>query len=230
MEGPPSKGREASPEEAGLGSPRDRAQAEAALSLSAQAGASYRYRAISRDVLAPWEGELDALFDFGALVSGQGRLFLVPPVISQAGPALRLDSPVSASSQEYSYSLVSPARLESRAPDWRAYLLSELPAARELHPSVFPVGRKERELWEKRVDLGWKAGLEQAEALFRANLARLERDYRGMLLFFRLSREDKVYGPSLRESRPREEIGHREAVYRRVLYRLMEGGRFKPPR
>jgi len=43
--------------------------------------------------------------------------------------------------------------------------------------------------------MGWQKGIEQAYSIFRQNLARLKRDYNGMILYRKLLQEKMVSPP-----------------------------------
>jgi defect-in-organelle-trafficking protein DotC len=212
------------------GALRERALREAALSSSIQAGARWRYGRILEGVVRPREKLLDDLFDFGPLVTQSGRLTLIPPVAASAGEAIRLSDSRTALGQDESYSLIGKARLSGVRPDWRHYLMAAPQAAPPPHKSLRPKGARELRLWKGEVDRGWALGLAQADRLFASNVARLARDYAGMMVYKRL-----VIGRYARETGTQEtvtdlEVGEGEIVFRKTLYELVgQDGFVAPP-
>jgi hypothetical protein len=152
-----------------------------------QAGAAWRYARIVEERVSPRERELDRLFDFGRLMIRRGDVYVLPPVAVRAGRAVRLlEGGLGARGQERSYRLAERARLALGPPDWREYLLADMPAPAETHPSLLPATAAEARLWRERVGRGWATGTEEAEGLFRRRAALLARDYAGMLLYLEL--------------------------------------------
>ncbi|MDR3153434.1 MAG: type IV secretion system DotC family protein [Deltaproteobacteria bacterium] len=209
------------------GPPRDRAQREAAFSASVQAGARWRYARILEERVAPNEAKLDRLFDFKALMIRKGDVWVLPPVATGAGRAVRLEEgSLKASGQEKSYRLVEKAKMALGPPDWREYLAAGLPQPEDIHPSILPSGLREARLWRERVDKGWKTGAEEAEDLFRRRAALLARDYAGMLLFRELSGERLVSGPEVKVTGKARSARDEELVYMLTEYGLESRGTF----
>jgi defect-in-organelle-trafficking protein DotC len=172
------------------GALRDRAQKEAAYSSAIQAGTLHRYQEILEKVVTPHEKILDSVFDFQRLMIKDGDVTVQPPVLTEAGEALRVSgSGKSATYQSSSYFMLSKAKIVSVAPNWRAYLYLDLTEPEEIHQSLLPLGSKEKALWRERIDMGWQIGLEQADELFKARLAKLTQDFTGLLLYEELKGE-----------------------------------------
>jgi defect-in-organelle-trafficking protein DotC len=215
---------------AATGPPRDRAQREAALSTSVQAGAVWRYRRIVEERVMPNAKALDRLFDFSLLLIRRGDVFVLPPVAVRAGRAVRLeDGNLRARGQERSYRIVEKARMALGPPDWREYLLADLPGPQETHPSILPSGAAEARLWRERVDRGWRAGVEEAEALFKARSALLARDFSGMLLYLELRGERLVSAPEVSVKGRARTASDEELVYMLTDYGLESRGSFAAP-
>ncbi|MDR3135684.1 MAG: type IV secretion system DotC family protein [Deltaproteobacteria bacterium] len=209
---------------------RERALSEMALGAGIQAGARWRYGEILREVVGPREKLLDEIFDFGPLVTTNGKLVLVPPVAAFAGEALRLSGPKAALGQDGSYSLVSEARLSGLAPDWRHYLLGLPRGPSGIHEAYLPKGGAELKKWRSQVDRGWQLGIEQADRLFASNLATLSRDYVGMMIFKRLIVGKYAKEAGTTESVTDLEVKESEIVFRKTLYRLVGKDGFVAPR
>jgi hypothetical protein len=208
---------------------RERALKEAALSLSIQAGAKWRYERIVEEIVKPRAQLLDELFDFSPLVSGNGKLVMIPPVATSAGEAIRLADSRTALGQDGSYSLISEARLAGVPPNWRHYLLKAPQGPQNLHKALRPKGGAEAKRWKKEVDRGWRLGLEQADRLFAANVAALTRDYVGMMIFKRLLLEKYAQEAGTQETITSLEVREREIIFQKTLYQLVGQDGFVAP-
>ncbi|MDR2386149.1 MAG: type IV secretion system DotC family protein [Deltaproteobacteria bacterium] len=209
---------------------RERALREVALSSAIQAGARWRYQRILSQIVTPREKLLDELFDFTPLVSDNGKLYLIPPVATSAGEAIRLADSRTALGQDKSYSLISKAKLAGIAPNWRHYLMNVPQGPPEIHKTLRPKGGLELKKWKKEVDRGWKLGLEQADRLFASNLAELSRDYLGMMIFKRLVFEDYARQAGTQETITDLEVKEREIVFKKTLYELVGQEGFVKPK
>lgn len=204
---------------------RPNAIREAAFVLGAQEGVQWRYAEIIT-ILKDREAQMDSVFDFGALMLNGGRV--LPPVIVSAEQALRVESPVEASSADATYSILSPARIVSAPPNWRGYLFRENPPLETVHPAVLPWDSDEREIWRAAVLEGWKRGLRHADRVFETGLNRLTRDYRGMLRFKLLAEQGMVSVPELHEGRLGIRVGENLLEVDQRVFRLNGQGRFLP--
>ena len=66
--------------------------------------------------------------------------------------------------------------------------------------TLLPRNDQERQIWKKYVVLGWKTGIAQANAIYQDNLARLRRDYEGMMLYKELLDKRMVSKPYVAQS------------------------------
>ncbi|MDR2198124.1 MAG: type IV secretory system conjugative DNA transfer family protein [Deltaproteobacteria bacterium] len=206
---------------------RDRAQLESAYRLAVQTAANLRYQEILHMVVEPREEVLDSVFDFRGLLLKHGEISVLPPVISEAGEALRIDEGgKSASFQTKSFLLLSGARIVSGPPDWRRYLYLDLKNPEEVHPTLLPASLKERESWKERIERGFQAGLEQGDILFKNQVALLTRDFLGLLLYEELKGEKRLKEPSVKDGSQERVSSPEELVLGVKRYELVTGGSF----
>lgn len=166
----------------------------------------------------------DRIFNFRQLLL-EGRV--LPPVILWMGPATRLEPEDAARSVEASYRIARPARLVSRAPSWRDYIMADF-AALEPAQGYLPKNSHEEEVWKEGVDQGWQEGLEQAQELFGMNMARLVADYRGMLRFHMLAQKGMVSMPRLAEGKLGLKVGKRTLDINETIFRITVPAGFLP--
>lgn len=208
---------------------RPQVQKEAALSAGIKAGVKYRYQQILDEVVEPNKTELDMLFNFTPLLITQGEVVATPPVIARAGAALRVGDDGIVSFQKGSHKFINSANIITGVPTWRNYLNMNIAEPEELHPSIFPTGGKEIKKWKAWVNEGWKIGIEQADLLFESNVAKLVRDYKGMLIYYGLAAEGLVEKPVIKTTPTGTHIMTKEVIYERTLYQVTQDGKFRKP-
>lgn len=169
---------------------------EAALAAGAQAGHAQRVREINARLGDRSTGglpasrrirqsDLDQVFDFRrvAIALPSGRGWIMPPVIlrSEGSWTGSADGREAASAARW-YAIARPGRIVPDVPDWRDWLWLE-PGEMPPPPpdDLRPRQDDEIERVAEALATGWEAGIQQADAAFGTGLARLERDYAGML-------------------------------------------------
>jgi defect-in-organelle-trafficking protein DotC len=173
---------------------------EAATTLGARAGMVAKGCEIKNEIekrAAP----LDKRFRFSDLVMGRG---LLPPVISEAKDAVALTEKALRWSSRV-YTLDEPARLVINAPTWRDWLYVGLPVTgcdnraalvSDTLASVHrPTNAAEEKYFRNILAKSYEQGREAAESVFDTNLARLNRSYAGMRLYFDLYQRGIVSAP-----------------------------------
>ena len=167
---------------------RARALRDAALGRGSRMGYARRVWEIRQD-LRRRAAEFEREFAFERVVANApaGAGVVVPPVIARALDAFRMDSGATQASVADEYlAVAAPGRLAPAAPSWRDYLLFEAPKDEETPAPPAPADAHERDLFSKWLEEGWQAGAAAAEDERRRRLARLRRDYGGMLQYRRL--------------------------------------------
>ncbi|MEM6902827.1 MAG: type IV secretory system conjugative DNA transfer family protein [Pseudomonadota bacterium] len=157
---------------------------DAALMVGAQAGLARRSFQINA-MLERHELQLNRIFQLQRLaITAPNGSIVMPPIVNEVLDLYRVsgDGQV-ASSADTVYRITEPGRIVTTMPNWRDYLVRtwdeiELPA-----PEILPKTDEERTVWRRFVAEGWKQGINQAEDIFEADLARLERDVAGMVRY-----------------------------------------------
>ena len=160
---------------------------EAAQLVTIQTAIAYRYK----QLLAATEGYaaiMDAAFDFSPLLMTHEDALIMPPLLTRAGASMRIEKPDKATASETSYELLAPAAYISTVPNWREYLMADaFPAPEKPNPAVMPKDNKERAIWRAAVREAWAQGLAEADQLYADNIARMTRQYRGVMLYHLLT-------------------------------------------
>lgn len=164
---------------------------ETALSIGAQSGLSWRAKQIN-DILANQTKQLDQVFNFGGLLLDE---HVLPPVLAESKESLKLDGNNAIRLADRTYKIVSQARFVTTSPNWRDYLAMNYPQPEPPHPTLLPKNATEQQYWDKFVAIGWQNGIEQANTIYADNLARLKRDYQGMMLYRKLLAQNMVSKP-----------------------------------
>lgn len=175
--------------------PEVRAQAlkQLGMGLGSRAGLVDESRAILREIDKEKTG-LDTKFNFGSLTFSNGAL---PPVIEESKDVISVTD-YSMRVQGRVYRIVSPASFLQN--NWRNYLSIGLandddPIVGDAQRSILPKTEEEKQYWERVVREAYEEGKQQAREIFNLNLARLERDFNGMRLFYTLYSKGLVSAP-----------------------------------
>ncbi|EDT2962864.1 conjugal transfer protein [Salmonella enterica subsp. enterica] len=141
------------------------------------------------------ESTLNALFDFRPLISREGWL---PPVIDEAKDVAHITSDQIRTSSHV-WRIVRPERFVSNPPGWRDWLMKGMStrATPGTEGSVVPEDSVQREVWGSAMRKGWQEGRENADLTLEANMNRLTRDYRGMMLYSLLWNQGMITRPEV---------------------------------
>ena len=196
---------------------------EAGTAIAVQKAVKHRYQQINDD-LEKISYELDQVYDFGPLVEHEGRI--LPPIISEVHNSLQIKSSTESISSQVVYKIIQNARIIPVAPTWRQYLVKNYGAIEDVNKVLLPKTAAEKKIWAQAVEKGWEIGLEQADRLFDANLARLERDYKGLLKFKLLSKQGIVSLPMVAEGEFGIKVGNKTLDVDQKIFRITKASDF----
>ncbi|MBU0456271.1 MAG: type IV secretion system DotC family protein [Gammaproteobacteria bacterium] len=164
---------------------------EVAMTLGAQGGL-YK-RATQIDSLLEMNGPMLAqVFNFNGMLLDHAVL---PPVLTESISSLHLAAPDVIRASDRTYKIVKQARFVTAAPTWRDYLWMDFKKPEIPDATLLPRDSKEREVWIEYVNIGWKNGLNQADNIYATNLATLQRDFKGMMIYEELLAQNMVSKP-----------------------------------
>lgn len=170
---------------------RSKALQDTALSIGAQGGLAWASEHINvRLNKDKWS--LETVYNFNAMMLSHGVL---PPVLTQGDNSLNLSDPNTIRISDKTYKIVSQARFATTPPNWREYLWMNYNKPELPHKFLLPRNSEEQKIWKKYINLGWDLGIQQAYSIFQQSLARLKRDYNGMILYRKLLQENMVSAP-----------------------------------
>lgn len=181
-----------------IGYAREQILREAATALGARAGLSDRSKELMA-VLDERAAKLDAKFNFNPFVMGAS---ILPPVISESRDVVALEAAAMRVAGAV-YHIDEPARFAMPTPTWRNWLyvgLDVTPVAVPALGTNGPSSPAEVQLWQRVVKESYLLGRQQADAVFNANLALLERTHAGMRLYFQLWQRGMVSAPIIASS------------------------------
>lgn len=170
---------------------RAEALKETALSLGAQGGLAFRANQLN-EMTKQNEASLDEAFNFQRVILDHNVL---PPVLEEADKSLSLDSDTAIRLSGTIYKIEQQAKFVTAPPNWRQYLYLSFDTPSVPNDTLLPKNNQERILWKKYITQGWTDGLKQADDIYFDNLARLKRDYQGMLLYRKLLTQNIVSKP-----------------------------------
>ena len=84
--------------------------------------------------------------------------------------------------------------------DWQDYLITHFPAPEVPDKTLLPHNKGEQKVWAIYIQQGLEEGIQQANDIYAANVARLQRDYNGMILYRQLLAEHMVSAPYVAQS------------------------------
>lgn len=160
---------------------------EAAQTVTLQTAIAHRYKQLGA-ATEQHSAILDAAFDFSPLLMTHGDALIMPPLLTRAGASMRVEDTATVTTAETTYELLAPARYVSTIPNWREFLMVDaFPAPEKPNPAVMPKNDKERAIWRAAVREAWEQGVAEADQLYADNVARMAREYRGVMLYHLLT-------------------------------------------
>ncbi len=178
-----------------VGAIRSQGLRDTALSVGARGGLAWRADEINQE-LTKNKSYLTRIFNFNSLLLDKNVL---PPVLTEAQNTLSLTGGDTIRIADRTYTIYHQARFVTAAPHWRDYLWLSYTAPEEPHRTLLPKTREERLIWKRYIEAGWRAGVQQANLIFRENTARLKQDYEGMLRYRTLLAKNMVSAPYVAE-------------------------------
>ncbi len=181
---------------------RREAMRAAALAYGAQGGLAHRSWVIERNVVAKHAAKLDRLYGFRLLTETRHGFTLVPPVVGETRQAIRLgrDGRRAASAARV-VRIVEPERLATSPPHWRDYLVRRWRVPEPPVSLLFPRDDREEADWARWIAEGWSEGVKQADAIFAADLDRLNAMLEGIARWGTLHDARMVGAPRIEVSR-----------------------------
>lgn len=180
-----------SPEASGIPQVRFAAMRETGMNYGSQAGLARRtYEIIGR--LNAQANSLDVVYNFGALMMDGN---VVPPVLVELNDVYDQASDDLLRVIGKVYRIEQQARFTYAPPTWRSYLLMNASFDTNLVAAVSPKTAEETAVWKQAVADGFKLGTQLADDNVALNLARLQRDFKGMILYHRMLADGMVTKP-----------------------------------
>lgn len=173
------------------GALRSRSLKDSALSIGAQGALAYSSVQINA-WLEKQHKHLDSIFNFNALMLQHG---VMPPVLETGDSSLNLADPNTIRVADRTYKIVAQAHFATTPPNWREYLWLNYSKPQLPDKTLLPKNDSEQKIWADGIQAGWEKGIEQAYTIFQQNMARLKRDYNGMLLYRKLLDEKMISAP-----------------------------------
>lgn len=170
---------------------RAKALEDTGMSLAAQGGLASTSDQINGH-LQKDKWYLETLFNFNGMMLSHGVL---PPVLVEGNNSLNLADPNTIRVSDKTYKIIQQARFVTTPPNWRDYLWMTYSKPEIPSKFLLPKNSEEHKIWARAVRLGWDKGVQQAYSIFQQNLARLKRDYQGMILYRKLLQQHMISAP-----------------------------------
>ncbi len=174
-----------------IGKLRARMLKETAMTIGAQGGLAWASDQMNVQMNRDRK-YLDSIFNFGAMMLSHGVL---PPVLEEGDYALNLNDPNTIRVADRTYKIIAQARFATTPPNWREYLFMNYPKPVLPDRSLLPQSPEEQKVWQHYIQVGWQKGVEQSYTIFQQNIARIKRDYSGMIIYRKLLQEKMISPP-----------------------------------
>lgn len=169
---------------------------ETALTIGAQGGLALRASQLDK-MTQSQSADLSRIYNFNGVMLDHNVL---PPVLQQSKQSLNLSDPDTIRISDRTYKILKQARFVTTSPTWRDYLILNYDKPEVPDSTLLPKSGQERDLWVQYINTGWENGIQQANNIYAANLARLQRDYKGMVLYRKLLTQNMVSKPYVAKS------------------------------
>ncbi len=179
-----------------VGPIRTQALRDTALSVGARGGLAWRSSKIN-GVLVQNQSLLYRIFNFNAMLLDKNVL---PPILTEARNTLSLGGTDTIRIADRTYQILNQARFVSAPPTWRDYLWLSFGPPESPDRTLLPRTAVERLIWKKYTAEGWRAGVQQADLIFKENMSRLQRDFEGMIRYRTLLAQQMVSPPYVAET------------------------------
>lgn len=169
---------------------------DTALTIGSQGGLAWRANQLNI-MFNQNAAELDQTFNFNGLLLDKN---VIPPVLEYSQQSLNLAAPDVIRLSDSTYKIIKQAHFVTTAPTWREYLLMPYKKPGLPDSTLLPKSKRERKIWEKYIEIGWQNGIKQANTIYSNNLAELQRDFNGMILYKKLLAQNIVSKPFVAEA------------------------------
>lgn len=164
---------------------------DSAMSIGAQAGLAWASERMNAQLQYD-TNNLDTIYNFNAMVLSHG---VMPPVLEEGNFSLNLHDPDTIRVADKTYRIIKQAYFATTPPNWRDYLWLAYSKPELPNRTLLPKNEREQNVWRNCIRRGWEKGIQQAYSIFQQNLARLKRDFRGMLLYRKLLQRQMISPP-----------------------------------
>lgn len=174
---------------------RVKALRQAAFSWGVQEGLYWRNGQI-KELLESQAIQLDSINFNKFFIDGK----LLLPSVVESERMFQQESNSVVRTVKVSYTLDEPAKLMLKPPTWRDYLFRTADKPVQPHEALFPRTESEKEVWNKSLNNGWDAGIEQANDIYEIDLRKFQKDIEGRYRFRKLLVQGIVTMPSYNSS------------------------------
>jgi defect-in-organelle-trafficking protein DotC len=174
------------------------AMEETALAYGTRAGLAYETARINKRLEANASSMTKAYNFQNLMLQGPNNTMVMPPIISEAKDTWEVfDAGKTLRVADNFYEIIEQSRFTPVAPMWQTYAITRFEEPQEPPEALLPQTESERDRWNRWIAKGFGKGQEQAHEILKANLARLDRDFTGMVRYKVLLEEGKVSAPVL---------------------------------
>ena len=154
------------------------------------AGYNARLEVINSGLMAA-DVELTKIYNFASFLIriDSGNVIFPPVVIEYGGTANVNNSGTRIEETDHSYR-VFPAKLVLSTPTWQEYLYSTPSKFISINPLSLPKSAGQKKIWADALAKGYESGLHKANMRFKRRKQRLNRVFKGIILYHELVSRD----------------------------------------
>lgn len=195
---------------------------DTARSFGSQAALHWRYKEINK-IIEKYSGRLDAV-NFRPFMTD--KIILSPSVLIVRDDEHYLNDRKMIRTN-ISFVIDDEARIVSVPPNYRDYLVREYAPPKSVNPILRPKNEFERKLWEKGLAEGWAIGVEDAFAIFKDGLLRMERDLQGRVNYRKLVELGMVSPAALKITESGVTFNGRTMNVGETIYEISQDAQYK---
>lgn len=179
----------------------DQARIQSLIELANEKGIQLgmtNYMKESERILKREARNLDTIYNFQPLMISDK---IVPPVITETKGIIENPNNLTLKTTGQVYKIDKQARFSTRPPSWRDYIQFDISAEEStvqyIPQELKPRNENEKKIWSQTIKKSYEKGMKEGKNILLDSFDRLNKDYKGMILFHAMVIEGKLSMPAI---------------------------------